>query len=344
MTAWTWRISENPGERADRALLHALERGEGEWSGGEPVPCSRSQVQRLIEEGRITCDGAPLRANAKLRAGTLVRVEFPPPRPAAIRAEDRPLDILFQDEHLLVLNKPPGLTVHPSATQSEGTLVNALLHHVKDLSGIGGELRPGIVHRIDKDTSGALVVTKTDPAHRALVETFSRHAIERVYWALCYGAPAGPTGPASPSATIDTRLGRNPADRKKMAVLKIGGRRAISHYRKLEEYAVEGKRPFASWLAVALETGRTHQVRVHLTSLGHSLLGDPVYGKPSESQPKWTALPRAVQEAAAALPGQALHARVLGFEHPITGEKLRFEAEPPESFRRLQTELAKFRG
>ncbi|MCM2324071.1 MAG: RluA family pseudouridine synthase [Oligoflexia bacterium] len=339
-TSWSWKIIESPSERADRAVLRAIEKGLGQWSEeGSPVACSRSQIQRLIEEGRVTVDETPLKANAKLRAGSLVRVEFPPPRPTEILAEDRPLDILFQDEHIVVVNKPPGLTVHPSETQADGTLVNALLHHIKDLSGIGGELRPGIVHRIDKDTSGALVISKSDEAHRALVKTFAEHAIERVYWALCYGAPAG-----SGRTTIDTRIGRNPADRKKMAVLKLGGRRAVSHFEKLEEYGIASRKPFASWLAVTLETGRTHQVRVHLTSIGHSLLSDPVYGTPTNTQAKWTALPHVVQEAARALPGQALHARVLGFRHPITGAPLRFEAEPPEGFVRLHSALGEFRG
>jgi 23S rRNA pseudouridine1911/1915/1917 synthase len=220
--------------------------------------------------------------------------------------------------------------------------VNILLHHVKDLSGIGGTLRPGIVHRIDKDTSGALVITKSDRAHQALVETFSKHDIERVYWALCYGSPPR----ASKPVRIEGHIGRSPSDRKKMAILKAGGRHAITFYRFIEEYARSGtgagKAPFASWLEVTLETGRTHQVRVHLNSIGHSILGDPVYGTPSDRQPKWLALPEDVREAVQAMPGQALHARVLGFTHPVTGEKLRFEAEPPEEFKSLLQVLKKY--
>jgi 23S rRNA pseudouridine1911/1915/1917 synthase len=330
-SSWLWKLEEDSAERADLAVLRAIEGDKGEWSG-EPVSCSRSQIQRLIEEGRILADGAPLKGNAKLKAGTQVEVQFPKPRPSEILPEDRPIDVLFQDEHILVINKPPGLTVHPSNSQSEGTLVNALLHHLKtgqitDLSGIGGVMRPGIVHRIDKDTSGALVITKSDVAHRALVETFSKHDIQRRYWALCYGSPA------ESKREIKSLIGRNPKDRKKMSMEVKEGRKAVTHMVRLEEFG--RPKPFASWLELSLETGRTHQIRVHLTGIGHSLLGDPVYGTPSEKQPKWTALPHAVREAIRTMPGQALHARTLGFKHPVTGKELFFEAEPPESFKAL---------
>lgn len=296
-----------------------------------------------MEDGAVLADGRPLRAGEKPRPGTLVELRLPEPIALDLVAEDRPLDILFEDAHLLVINKPPGLTVHPSETQTSGTLVNALLHHVRDLSGIGGALRPGIVHRIDKNTSGALVITKTDEAHRSLAETFSRHGIERAYWALCYGSPPG--GREGKPARIESHIGRSPTDRKKMANLDGSGaraRRAVSFYRKLKEYSLPRRPPFASWVEVTLETGRTHQVRVHLAGIGHSLLGDPVYGPPSERQPKWVALPAEVREAVAALPGQALHARVLGFRHPVTGEDLRFEAEPAPPFSRLLTTLARY--
>jgi 23S rRNA pseudouridine1911/1915/1917 synthase len=335
---WTWFIPEaSAAGRADLVISEALARGEGEWSGEGAPPISRSRVQKLIEDSRITADGAPIRANTKLKPGARLELDLPAPKAISTAPEDRPLEILFQDEHLLVVNKPPGLTVHPSATQTEGTLVNILLHHIKDLSGIGGALRPGIVHRIDKDTSGALVVSKTDTAHHKLTEIFARHAIERRYWAFCFGAPAERKG------QVSGNIGRNPTDRKKMAIVKTGGRSSTSFYEMLEKYS-DGKRNFASWLEVTLETGRTHQVRVHLTSIGHSLLGDPVYGTPTEKQPKWTALPAQVREAVRALPGQALHARVLGFEHPITGEKLRFEAEVPPSLKALMEELAKWKS
>lgn len=338
-STWTWKIG-TAQDRADLAILKAMESGEGRWSG-DPIPCSRSQLKRLIEEGRVTIEtsiSSPIRANQKLREGLEIKVIFPPPRETEVKPEDRPIDILYEDQHLIIVNKPPALTVHPSSTQMDGTLVNALLHHIDDLSGIGGELRPGIVHRIDKDTSGALVISKTDICHRKLVEIFSEHAIERSYWALAYGSPS--VKPGEEKTKIETRIGRSPKDRKKMANLESGGRIAISYYQKLEEYSNK-HRPFASLIEVTLETGRTHQVRVHLTSIGHSLLGDPVYGTPTENQSKWTALPKEIREAVLALPGQALHARVLGFIHPITGQKLRFEAEPPPAFKQL---LEKLRG
>lgn len=339
---WKWIIAdvEGQGLRADRAIPDALEKGLGQWEG-EALPCSRSRLQKLIEEGAVRVDDKPLsKANVKLNSGSQVEIEFPEPRALDVRPEDKPIDILYQDEHLLVVNKPPRLTVHPSDTQSEGTLVNILLHHVKDLSGIGGALRPGIVHRIDKDTSGALVITKTDRAHQALVETFSQHDIERVYWALAYGTPAASSKPGK----IEGNIGRSLTDRKKMALLKAGGRHAVTYFQKIEEYGRTGagKAPFASWLEITLETGRTHQIRVHLNSIGHSILADPVYGTPTENQPKWRALPEDVREAVLAMPGQALHARVLGFVHPVTGEKLRFEAEPPPEFRYLMETLKRY--
>jgi len=230
-----------------------------------------------------------------------------------------------------VVNKPQNLTVHPSTTQTEGTLVHILLHHIQDLSGMGGVLRPGIVHRIDKDTSGALVVTKTDAAHRKLTEDFAAHTIERVYWALCYGAPAASDKPTR----IESWIGRNPKDRKKMSMKVKTGRKAITYYQPKMIFSHPSKSPFACWLEVTLETGRTHQVRVHLTGVHHSILGDPVYGTPTMHHPKWLALPENVRNAVKNLPGQALHARILGFEHPITRKKLRFEAEPPEAFQKV---------
>src|SRR6185437_2265501 len=189
MTIAIWKWQARGATRIDRALVDAIEKNEGSWEG-EARQVSRSQIQRLIEQGHVLADGESVRAGSKLHEGARVQIRFPEPEPVSLVPEERSLDVLFEDEHLLVLNKPPGLTVHPSTTQRTGTLVHALLHHVKDLSGIGGELRPGIVHRIDKDTSGALVITKTDLAHRKLAEVFSKHAIERVYWAYCYGSPA----------------------------------------------------------------------------------------------------------------------------------------------------------
>jgi len=347
-TTWIWEV-QAAQERADVAILKAMEAGTGNWSGNS-ISYSRSQLKRLIEEGHVliaegnpgssSAGFTPIRANQKIRPGAQVKISFPPPKEVDVIPEDRPIDILFEDEHLVIVNKPPALTVHPSTTQMNGTLVNALLHHIDDLSGIGGKLRPGIVHRIDKDTSGALVISKTDVCHRRLTEIFSEHAIDRVYWALVYGAPAGPISSSTrqTKTRIETQIGRNPKDRKKMAILPSGGRHAVTYFQKIEEYAVKTQ-PFASFLEVTLETGRTHQVRVHLTSIGHSLLGDPVYGTPTERQYKWTLLPKKVQESVRQLPGQALHARVLGFEHPITGKKIRVEAEVPQAFGDLLGEL-----
>jgi 23S rRNA pseudouridine1911/1915/1917 synthase len=311
-------------ERADKYLYEVFQEDE------EIPPLSRSQIQRLIEEGRILVDGSRIRPKDPISSGTRIELTLPRPVEISVEPEDIPLQILFEDPHLVVVNKQPGLTVHPSETRRSGTLVNALLHHIRDLSGIGGKLRPGIVHRIDKDTSGALVISKSDEAHAGLSRLFLTHTIERRYWAVCYGSPAW-----EGTRTFSSTLGRSPSDRKKIAVDVPGGRTAVSHFTPLKSYKINGKNAFSSLIEARLETGRTHQVRVHLTHLGHSLLGDPVYGTPAPNQPKWMALPRGVQEAVAALPGQALHARELGFVHPVTGEKLSFVAEPFSAFQHL---------
>ena len=318
-------------ERADK-YLHEL------FSDHDDLGhVSRSQIQKLIESGAIRVDGKTIRAKDPIAPNASIEVTIAEPTPIEVVPENIPISVLYEDEHLVVVNKQPGLTVHPSETQTRGTLVNALLYHIRDLSGIGGKLRPGIVHRIDKDTSGALVVSKHDEAHQGLAKLFATHDIERKYWALTYGALK-----SDEPVTVQTTLGRSPNDRKKMAVNVEGGRMAISHFKPIEAYGVAGKQPFASLIEATLETGRTHQVRVHLNHLGHSILGDPVYGTPTSGQPKWKALPRAVQEAVEALPGQALHARVLGFRHPITGKTLHFEAEPFEAFAVLLQSLRQF--
>jgi len=325
-------LTASPGStgRADK-YLHEL------FGEEEEIPLlSRSQIQKMLENGLILVDGRPIRAKDPVPAGARIDLTVPAPVEISVEPEDIPVDILYEDPHLIVVNKAPGLTVHPSETRKSGTLVNALLFHVKDLSGIGGKLRPGIVHRIDKDTSGALVVSKTDEAHAGLSKLFSSHTIERRYWALCYGAPAW-TG----TETFRSSIGRSPVDRKKMAADVPNGRDAVSHFTVLEKYGISGKNPHASMIEARLETGRTHQVRVHLTKLGHSLLGDPVYGTPASNQPKWKALPREVQAAVERLPGQALHARVLGFKHPVNGLEMRFEAPPFEAFRTLLGTLTK---
>ncbi len=323
---WTWVVPEfSAGTRADKGITEAIESEDGEWDG-EPRKASRSQVQRLIDEGRVLVDGKPLSSSQKLTTGISVQIRFSAPESLELIPENIPLEILYEDSHLIVVNKQAGLTVHPSSTQKTGTLVHALLFHVKDLSGIGGKLRPGIVHRIDKDTTGALVITKTDEAHLALSAVFAKHDIERAYSAVCYGAPAwGGTD----EYRFESLIARNPNDRLKMTTEVKAGKKAITRFRCLEKFGTRDRAPFASLIEARLETGRTHQVRVHLTALNHSILGDPLYGVPSSNQPKWKALPNPVRDLVSALPGQALHARVLGFKHPVTGVALRFEAPYP---------------
>jgi 23S rRNA pseudouridine1911/1915/1917 synthase len=346
---WNWIVDgASAGVRADKAIHDALEGDDGVWEG-DARPASRNQVQKLIEEGRVRRNGVVLERPAKLAADDAIDIDFPEPEPLELVPENIPLEILFEDDHLLVVNKQPALTVHPSPTQKTGTLVHALLYHcrafghgpdgakVPGLSGIGGWLRPGIVHRIDKDTSGALVVTKTDEAHLRLSAVFAKHEIERAYSALCYGGPSW-----NAPFRLETRIGRNPNDRLKMTTEVKVGRTAVTRFSCQERYGFPDKAPFASLIEARLETGRTHQVRVHLTSLNHSLLGDPLYGVPSANQPKWKALPSEIQELVQKLPGQALHARVLGFRHPITGENLRFEASYPPDYQRLLDTLRKY--
>lgn len=328
---WTIRVPPGVPERADKALVKCLEDEDS------IPPLSRSQIQRLMDAGKITIEGRPVRGKDFLAPGCEVDLEIPEPVALSLEPEEIPIELLYEDEHLLVVNKQPGLTVHPSDTCPSGTLVNALLFHIRDLSGIGGVLRPGIVHRIDKDTSGALVISKSDAAHAGLSALFARHDIERRYWALCYGAPSW--GAEYP---FESLLGRHPQDRKKMMVNPPLGKRAASRFQLLEAYGLPGKNLFASMIEARLETGRTHQVRAHLTHLHHSLLGDPVYGMPSEGQSKWKNLPPSIREKVQALPGQALHARILGFRHPITGIDLYFEAPPPRAFQALLETLRKF--
>ena len=257
------------------------------------------------------------------------RVEIPPPVAAEPLPENIPLTVLFEDEHLIVIDKPPGIAMHPAPGSETGTVVNALLHHCGDsLSGIGGVARPGIVHRIDKETSGVVVAAKTDAAHQGLSALFAEHDIERVYVALTRGAPSPIKG------TIEGAIARSTADRKKMAVVKSGGRHAVTHYTVVRTFGPVEK-PFAARVACRLETGRTHQIRVHLASKGTPCLGDPVYGSGGPSQAVKAAM------AEAGLTRQALHAAVLGFVHPVTGETLRFESPLPADMARLEALLAK---
>jgi len=293
---------------------------------------SRARVQALIAGGQVSLADKPLKdASAKAAPG-LYTLLIPPPEPAEPAPENIPLEVLFEDEHLIVINKPAGMAAHPGPGTPSHTLVNALLHHCgASLSGIGGVARPGIVHRLDKDTSGVMVAAKTDAAHQALSALFSKHEIERVYVALTRGAPNPRKG------TITTQIGRSSHDRKKMAVLKSGGREAITHY-SVERVFGSQEKPLAARVACRLQTGRTHQIRVHLASKGTPCLGDPTYG----SGPPAPAVRDAIAEAG--LERQALHAAVLGFVHPITGEQLRFETPLPPDMAELERRLAMLGG
>jgi 23S rRNA pseudouridine1911/1915/1917 synthase len=295
----------------------------------EQVPeLSRGRIQALLAEGRITRDGEPVSdASAKARAG-LYRIAVPAPAAAEPQAENIPLSVLYEDLDLIVVDKPAGMAVHPAPGSASGTLVNALLHHCgSSLSGIGGVARPGIVHRIDKDTSGVMVAAKSDAAHQGLSKLFAAHDIERLYVALTRGAPQPSRG------TIETRLGRSSHDRKKMAVLKAGGREAITHYRTDRAFGPPEK-PLAAQVSCRLETGRTHQIRVHLASKGTPCLGDPVYGSGSPAAP----VREAILEAG--LRRQALHAAILGFIHPLSGKALRFESPLPADMATLEAKLS----
>ncbi|MGA0605516.1 RluA family pseudouridine synthase [Phenylobacterium sp. VNQ135] len=305
------------GERIDKVLA-AL------------VPdLSRARLQALIAEGRVAFgDTALADGKLKARAG-LYTVEVPPPEPAEPQPEAIPLTVLYEDADLIVIDKPPGLAMHPAPGSESGTLVNALLHHCGDtLSGIGGVARPGIVHRIDKETSGVVVAAKTDAAHQGLSALFATHDIERIYVAFTRGAPHPLKG------TIEGAIARSTHDRKKMAMVKTGGRHAVTHYAVERTFGPQEK-PLAARVACRLETGRTHQIRVHLASKGTPCLGDPVYG----SGPPAEVVRTAIREAG--LNRQALHASVLGFRHPVTGEALRFESPLPPDMARLEGLLAR---
>ena len=292
---------------------------------------SRSRVQALIKAGQVTVGGRTVtEPKAKLSGGEEIVVNLPPPEPAMPQGEDIPLDILFEDDEVIVVNKPAGLVVHPGAGNPAGTLVNALIRHCgASLSGIGGVARPGIVHRLDKDTSGVMVVAKTDRAHRVLSEAFADHGrtgeLERAYLAVVWRAPPRRSG------TIETFLGRSSHDRLKQAVVREGqpdARHAVTHYEVLETFGAE-----ASLVECRLETGRTHQIRVHMSHIGHPLIGDRDYG--AAFRTKANRLPEPVKAVVDAFPRQALHAAMLAFEHPATGEVMRFEADMPQDMQAL---------
>ena len=281
---------------------------------GQKTGLSRSQVQRAVDEGQVRVNGSPARSGRKLKAGDEVAVRLPAAKPSGILPEAIPLSILYEDAALLVIDKPAGLVVHPAAGHAAGTLVNALLHHCRDLSGIGGVLRPGIVHRLDKETSGLLVVAKSDAAHQGLAAQFKRHEVKKTYQALVYGEPRAEGG------RIEAAVGRHPSDRKKMSTQSRRGRSAVTVWRVRERYGV------AALLDVDIETGRTHQIRVHLTDLGHPVVGDRVYGGAGRIRTVGDPVARARMKA---MDRQALHAWRLAFSHPVTGERMQFTAPLP---------------
>lgn len=283
------------------------------WLTAELGKFSRSYIEKLIEDGRVTVNGKTVKTGYKLKSIDRVEVNIPEPKLLEVKAEDITLDILHEDEDIIVINKPRGMVVHPATGNYTGTLVNALLEHCKgSLSDINGVIRPGIVHRIDKDTSGVLVVAKNNSAHGILSEKLKEHDIKRLYIAVADGIIREESG------KIDAPIGRHPVERMKMAVDVRNGRRAVTHFKVLERFKD------ATLLELKLETGRTHQIRVHMSYIGHPLIGDTVYGRKKQKY---------------GFEGQALHARLLGFVHPGTGEYVEFEAEPPQEFKELVERL-----
>ena len=305
MTAYTLTTELcDEGLRLDRFLSEELE------------DHSRSFLQKLIKEGLVTVDGKPVKANYRLSAGQQVSVQVREPEEVNIEPQEMPLDILYEDGDVCIVNKPKGMVVHPAAGHYRDTLVNGIMYHCQDsLSGINGSLRPGIVHRIDKDTTGALIICKNDKAHRCIAEQLKEHSITRRYRAIIIGNLSEDEG------TVDAPIGRHPTQRKKMAVNRNNGKRAVTHYRVLARF-----RGY-TYIECRLETGRTHQIRVHMASIGHPLLGDTVYGPAKQAYPS--------------LEGQTLHAMVIGFVHPTTGAYMEFEAPLPAYFAELLQKLPK---
>lgn len=295
------KTAERDGERLDA------------WLAENQPEHSRSRWQALIKEGLVTVNDIPCKANQKIRAGDRVKWTVPEPTPAVPQAEQIPLDILYEDRHIIVINKPAGLVVHPAAGNETGTLVNALLHHCTDLTGIGGELRPGIVHRLDKDTSGILVVAKNEAAMAELSRQFKERITDKEYLAIVRGVPRLPRG------TVETTIGRHPVHRKKMAVNVRNGREAVSHYEVIERF------DDAALVRVKIETGRTHQIRVHMAHLKHPIVGDTVYGRGGASAVK--------------AERQMLHAAKLSLNHPKSGKRLSFEAPLPDDMNALLSQL-----
>ncbi|MBT0958826.1 RluA family pseudouridine synthase [Alphaproteobacteria bacterium KMM 3653] len=324
----TVTIGPNPPPRLDKAVARDVP---------EEAALSRSRLAKLIAGGQVALNGAAVQdPRARVEEGDVLTITVPAAVEIDAQPEEIPLEIAHEDEDLIVVNKPAGMVVHPAPGTPSGTLVNALLHHFGGaLSGIGGAKRPGIVHRIDKDTSGLLVVAKSDAAHHGLAEQFAAHTAQRRYLALCYGAPdaadprlrgvRGTSWEGGDTLRITTHLARHKTDRQKQAVLFQGGRHAVTRAHLLQRL---GMPPVAALIECRLETGRTHQIRVHMAHVGHGLIGDPVYGGNRKLSPK--AVGDAGVEAVRAFPRQALHAATLGFEHPTSGEMMQFEAPLPD--------------
>ena len=297
-------IADTAGERLDAFLARSVE------------DLSRSAAQKLLEKGAVTISGRPAKKNEKTVEGMTIEVELPDPEPIDVVPQNIPLDVVYEDADVIVINKPVGLVVHPAPGHPDGTLVNALLYHCGDsLSGINGQLRPGIVHRIDRDTSGLIIAAKNDKAHVALADQLQDHSLARVYEAVVHGNIREDEG------TVDAPIGRHPIDRKKMAIDRKEGRRAVTHW------TVLGRYPGYTHIQCRLETGRTHQIRVHMASIGHPLVGDPVYGGNRKSLP--------------GLVGQCLHARKLRFIHPATQSPLEVECPLPDWFERVLRQINK---
>jgi len=281
-------------------------------SGAAGLGLTRSRAQRLIDEGLVEVEGRSAKANYRLRPGDVIAVGIPEPEPVKAGPEDIPVEVMYEDDWLVVVDKPAGMVVHPASGNLKGTLVNALLHRCGHLSPVGGDMRPGVVHRLDKDTSGVIVLAKEEAAHHALAGLFKRHEARREYVAVAMGTFREPEG------TVVLPIGRHISDRKKMSPVTLRGREAITHYRLLEDLGV------ASLIALRLKTGRTHQIRVHMAHIGHPLAGDATYGG------------NAVRKVAGMKVGrQMLHARLLGFTHPVTGEYMEFTSDPPQDMQRL---------
>ena len=295
--------ADRPGERADQMLARLL------------PELTRSGAQRLLEEGRVTLEGAAVKKNFKVSPGQMFLVDLPTPAPVEALPQDIPLDVVYEDADVIVVNKPVGMVVHPAAGHPDGTMVNALLYHCgSSLSGINGALRPGIVHRIDRDTSGLIIAAKNDAAHQALAQQLQDHSLYREYEAVCVGAVREQAG------TVDAPIARHPTDRKRMTVDRLRGKDARTHYTVLARF------PGYTYIQCRLETGRTHQIRVHMASIGHPLLGDVVYGS---------------HRPYPGLAGQCLHARRLSFVHPRTGERMRLECPLPALFQAVLTKLGR---